>query len=362
MSSTPEAHRGSASADLASLLALIEGVDSPNTHVMLGALKRAAHKLDLQAVALDARSAELDKRAAEIDHKASELHLREQLLGQRPTIPKPSSASKTTPTRQCVVDRDSDTIHRDHTDNLTQTPGSAERDLRRLLDRVNAGLTASTDTTEEEIAGYLDKLQAKVTEETAHFVEVDAGLGAGAKDIHSAVTKLTDRIDSGFEILHAELIKLRRPLSAIRNDLQGELTASKAECSKLQGRIDRMERLTGQGFLRVAVKMLGSEVVFLGSPAPSALEVASLISTVQLRGVANPALEDYINGGDVTRNSWYCVQKLIRHGALPSRVNGERCDCGGGVAGEGDAPCVLMMRRDGFPVQFAFGPVPPTGM
>jgi len=81
-----------------------------------------------------------------------------------------------------------------------------------------------------------------------------------------------------------------------------------------------------------------------------------------MRGILSDTVKGYLGGGMYTRNGWYCLRKLARYGPASSRVKGGRCNCGGGADGQGDAPCVLVVRGDGLPFQVVYGPVPPFGV
>ncbi|KAK0613191.1 hypothetical protein B0T14DRAFT_605778 [Immersiella caudata] len=339
MESRSEPRGDSTSAPVASLLASIETMENPDVNFVLGVLKRAAHRLDVQAASASARSAQLDQKATDLETKSSELRLREQLLGKHPATPKSDSSSpapkNTNITRQCVVDqknirasflaaedsiivrfqtlhhavdtsftlvskeiynafdrvkhivyalkqqqadpnaRGQDSFHWDGTTSQAGAVEFAESNVRKHIDTTKERLAATIDETEETIARDVNKLRTEITQQTAHFVDVDPASAAEVKDIHNAVTKLSDKTDSGFEILNAELIKLRQPLSVIRGDLLQQVAASKAECARLQARLERMHRSTEQGFLKVAVKAFGSDVAFLGEALPADWEKAA---------------------------------------------------------------------------------------
>jgi hypothetical protein len=79
--------------------------------------------------------------------------------------------------------------------------------------------------------------------------------------------------------------------------------------------------------------------------------------------VLNDTVKDYLVEGSYTQKGWNCLRKPARHGVVGSKVSGGVCECGGGVNGAGDGPCVLVVKGWlGLPFQFAYGPLPSFGV
>lgn len=180
-------------------------------------------------------------------------------------------------------------------------------------------------------------------------------------DLCSKISNLKLTTSQRFDELKLELVKLREPVHTIQRTVEAELAASRQECAQLQAKLDRHDRFEQQDFLGAATKMLGSKVTLVGSPPPLARMVARSIGRIFIRGEMHAPFKQYTRGWGITPDVWYCARKPVRYdNYTDSRVLGGRCDCGGGVGGEGDAPCILLMRREGFPFQFVYGPEVPV--